>query len=309
MPTNTFRAAVAERFGPPEVIRLVDLPAPQPGPGEVLVAVRTAGLNPVDSRIRSGGFGGQPPVRLGTEFAGVVAAVGPGVTAWQPGDAVIGWGARGADADLVVTDQSRLADKPDALDWDLAGGLSAVGQTALTALDTLQLPPGATVVVHGASGGVGTVLTQLAVAAGLKVIGTAGPASQDHLRSLGATPVLYGDGLAERLAAAAPQGIDASIDLAGTAEAGDVARAVIAAGGRAVTLVPETLASHGLPLVQVRHSRAQLDRLVRAVLAGELRLPVEAIPFTDIVAAHRRLDTRHAVGKIVLDLSDNPYLD
>lgn len=245
---------------------------------------------------------------LGTEFAGVVTEVGHGVTAMKPGDPVIGWGAQGADADLVPTDPSRLAAKPNPLDWDLAGGLSGVGQTALTALDALDLPSGSTLLVHGAPGGVGTMLVQLATAAGIRVLGTAGPTRHDYLGSLGATPLTYGDGLADRIAAAAPDGVDGSIDLAGTPEAGDVARDGIAAGGRAITLVPETMASHGLRLVRVQHSPDKLRRLVDGILGGDLRLPVEAIPFTQIAEAHRRLDGKHSQGKVVLDLSDNPHL-
>ncbi|MFE9817926.1 NADP-dependent oxidoreductase [Streptomyces sp. NBC_00236] len=301
------RIAVARRFGPPTVIAIEEHPSPPLGRRQVRVAVRTGGLNPVDARRRAGTFGGSVPMVLGTEFAGVV--VESDDPEWQPGDEVIGWGAQGADADLVTTDGTLLHTKPADLDWALAGGLSGVGQSALTALDAVSLTPGDVLVVHGAAGGVGTVLTQLAHARGLTVIGTASTPNHEHLRLLGAIPVAYGPGLAGRILAAADgHPVAASIDLAGSKEAGEIAVSVAAAGGQAVTLVPETMASHGIRLVQTRRSRAQLSTLLDGIAAGTLKLPVKALPFTEIVEAHQRLDAQHARGKLVLDLSDNPHL-
>lgn len=303
---QTNRIAVARRFGPPEAIVIEEHPVAELRHGEIRVAVRTGGLNPVDARRRSGSFGGSVPMTLGTEFAGVVAESRD--PRYAVGDEVIGWGVSGADADLVTTDADRLALKPADLDWALAGGLSGVGQSALTALASLRLAAGDVIVVHGAAGGVGTVLTQLAITSGLRVIGTASGANQEHVRSLGAIPVVYGAGLADRIAeATAGSAIAASIDLAGSREAGDIAVAVARAGGQSITLVPETMSSHGIRLVQVRRSAAQLRELLDAV-AGGLVLPVEALPFTRIVEAHRRLDMGHSRGKLVLDLSDNPHL-
>ncbi len=301
------RFAVVRRFGPPEVITIEEHPLRPLGRGEVRVAVRIGGLNPVDARRRSGTFGGGVPLSLGTEFAGVV--IESNDAAWTPGDEVIGWGVEGADADSVVTTGSRLHAKPAAVSWEVAGGLSGVGQSALTALASVSVRPGDVVVVHGASGGVGTVLVQVAVARGLRVLGTGSQASQDYIRDVGATPVVYGPGLAERLAEAADGApIAASIDLAGSREAGDVAVAVQKAGGQAITLVPETMMSHGIRLVQVQRSAKQLQSLLDDVMSGALNLPVTAVPFTQIVEAHRRLDAKHARGKVVLDLADNPLL-
>lgn len=163
--------------------------------------------------------------------------------------------------------------------------------------------------MHGASGGVGTALVQLAVARGIQVIGTTSEANEEYVRSLGATPVRYGSGLAERIADAADgRRVDASIDLAGTREAGDYAVAVMRAGGATVTLVPETMSSHGIRLVQTRPSADGLRELAEALRSGALTLPVEPVPFERIVDAHRRLDAKHARGKLVLDPSDNLHL-
>lgn len=301
------RIAVARAFGAPENIQLEKHPVSALGSGQIRVAVRTGGLNPVDARRRAGKFGGSVPMVFGTEFAGVVVeSTDPKVAI---GTEVIGWGAQGADADLVTSDASRIHPKPQEISWDLAGGISGVGQTALTALNSLQLNKGDTIVVHGASGGVGTVLVQMAAARGLIVIGTAGESNQEYLRSIGAIPVTYGNGVQSRIDEAAEGSpIAASIDLAGSYEAGDVSVAVVRAGGQAITLVPETMSSHGLRLVQVRHTPTQLQELLNASIDGSLVLPVEAIPFVDVAEAHRRLDSKHATGKIVLDLSDNPFL-
>lgn len=303
----TTRIAVARAFGAPDTIAIETHPAEPLGPHAIRVAVRTAGLNPVDSRRRGGTFGGQPPLVFGTEFAGTVTESND--TNYQPGDEVMGWGTVGAHADLITTDATRLTHKPEHLTWELAGGLLGVGQTALTALNALPLKTGQLIVVHGASGGVGTALLQLARARGLDVIGTAGTSNQDYVNSLGATPVQYGPGLEQRIiCAAAGQKIAASIDLAGTQEAGDFAVTVQRAGGQAITLVPETMTSHGLRLISVRHTPAQREELFCATAQGALEIPVATLPFTQIVEAHARLDSKHAQGKLVLDFSDNPHL-
>lgn len=176
-------------------------------------------------------------------------------------------------------------------------------------LTVWALAPGELLVVHGAAGGVGTVLVQLAIAADIDVIGTASERNHAHLRALGATPVAYGEGLAERLTdAAAGRQVSASVDLAGTPEAGDFSTSVSRVGGTAVALVPETMMSHRLELVRTQPSPARLAALLAAVERGEVHLPVQSLPFTEIVEAHRRLDAKRATGKLVLDLSDNPHL-
>lgn len=304
---QTYRVAVARKFGAPEVIGIEEHAIPELPEGAVRVAVRAAGQNPVDSRRRAGTFGGRPPLLFGTEFSGIVyESKDP---AWQVGEEVIGWGSMGADADLVTTDGSRLARKHPDIDWLVAGGLSGAGQTALTALNALQLASGSLLLVHGASGGVGTALVQLAISRGLRVIGVAGASNQEYLRSLGAMPVTYGSGLADRITEAAMElPIAASIDMAGTNESGDVSVAVKRAGGQAITLVPETMSSHGLPLVSVKHSAAQFSELVQAYLGGSLKIEIAQLPFSEVVEAHRRMDAKHSRGKLVLDFADNPFL-
>ena len=301
----THRAAVARRFGPPEVLTIEDVPTSS---GPVLVAPRYSGLNPVDARVRSGAFGGSVPFIPGSEFLGEVIDVAPGVSGVKVGDVVAGSGTPGSNADIVATSPERFIVIDAEGELAELAAVGAVGMTAITVLDTLNLSAPSRIVVHGGAGGVGSVFAQLAVAAGHTVVATASEASQDYLRELGAVPVVYGPGLADRLAAASPDGFDAAVDMVGTREAGDSAAAVRAAGGIAVTIVPETMQSHRLQLVQTRRSRENLERLHDAVRAGDLTVPVTTIPFEDIVAAHRRLDAGHSRGKAVLDHKTNPNL-
>ena len=203
--TSTYRAAVARTFGPPERLRVENLPvAPLPA-GAVRVAVRIGGVNPVDAQMRSGSFGGSAPFVPGTEFAGIVTEVARGVSGVSVGDEVVGFGSPGSDADLVVTSADRLVPKPADLSWELAGAVGAVGQTALTVLDGLRLPAGATVLVHGGSGGVGTMIVQLLVADGHTVVATAGADRADYLRELGAIPLAYGPDLPSSAERAVPE--------------------------------------------------------------------------------------------------------
>ncbi|MGX1590920.1 NADP-dependent oxidoreductase [Glutamicibacter sp. NPDC055491] len=302
-----YRVAVARQFGAPEVISIENHPVQPLAAGEVRVAVRAAGQNPVDARRRAGNFGGQVPLVFGTEFSGIVhESKDPG---WAAGDEVVGWGAVGADADLVLASGDKLAAKPKELPWAVAGGLSGAGQTSLTALAALELQPGDVILVHAAAGGLGSMLVQLAMHQGLVVIGTAGTGNQEYLRQLGVLPVVYGPGLSERVAqAAGGRAIAASIDLAGSMEAGDLARELASGGAQCITLVPETWQSHGLPLVSVRASAQRFAELVRSYRDGGLQLQVNTLEFNDVVKAHRQMDAKHSRGKLVLEMSDNPYL-
>ncbi|WP_394159512.1 zinc-binding dehydrogenase [Galactobacter valiniphilus] len=303
---TTSRIAVARSFGSPDVISLENHALPHLAAGAVRAAVRAAGLNPVDARRRSGGFGGRPPLTFGSEFAGVVVESADPNT--PVGAELVGWTDGGANADLIDVDPRATQPKPEGLDWLTAGGLSGAGQTALTVLDTLNLAPGAVVLIHGAAGGVGTLLTQLAVARGLVVLGTASPKNLDFVRSLGATALDYTGDLPAQITAAAGRPIAASIDLAGSRQAGDLAVAIRQAGGAAVTLVPETMQSHGIQILSSQKTPARLRELLARAVDGSLVLPVEGVPFAELPAAHARMDAKHATGKLVLDLSDNPHL-
>ena len=213
------RAVVFDAYGGPEVLRVVEVPAPEPGPGQIRVRVRAAGVNPIDAKVRGGRLDGRFPVAfpqtLGNEFAGVVDRLGAGVTGCRAGAEVFGFTSMAAYADHVLVGADQVAAKPADLPWVTAAALSAVGQTAYHALRILAVGRGETLLVHAAAGGVGTVAVQLARRLGATVIGTASEGNHDYLRSLGATPVTYGPGLAERVRGLAPGGVDAVLDCVG----------------------------------------------------------------------------------------------
>jgi len=192
------------------VLSVVDEPTPEPGPAEVRIEVRAAGVNPVDYRSYSGAYGADParlPIRPGAEAAGVVTEVGPGAAGpggpVAVGDEVIAYRAPGAYAAELVVPAQAVVPKPATLDWAQASGLMLTGATAWHALTVTDVHAGDTVLIHGASGGVGVMAVQLAAIRGASVVGTASPARHDFLRELGVTPVVYGPGLADRVRNAA----------------------------------------------------------------------------------------------------------
>jgi NADPH2:quinone reductase len=306
------RAVVAPSYGGPEVLTLVDVDPGEPAPGQVLLEVRAAGVNPADWKSYTGAFGTDPsrlPLRLGFEASGVVVAVGPGVDDIRVGKAVL-TPADGAYADQVLVRAGDVLPKPPALGWDEAAGLLLTGATAAHTLQATGVGPGDTVLVHGASGGVGAMVVQLAVERGATVVGTARRAHHDVVAELGAVPVEYGPGLADRVRALTPDGVHAAVDTAGTDEAldvsidlvGDRARiATIAAFARGTELGIRVL-GNGPGADPGTAIRAAARRtLVDLAGAGRIRVRVGATyPLTEVAEAHRRGMAGHVSGKIVL---------
>ena len=299
------RAIVFDSYGAPEVLRPAEVPAPVPGPGQLRVRVKAAGVNPIDAKIRSGRLDGRVPVRfpqgLGNEFAGVVDRVGPGAGGFPVGAEVFGFTSMAAYADQVVVGTEQVTGKPAALPWDVAGALSAVGQTAYHALRLLGVRAGETLLVHAAAGGVGTVAVQLARSLGVHAIGTASEGNHDYLRSLGATPVVYGPGLGGRVRDLAPDGVDAVLDCIG----GDAVRVsldLVADRERIGTVADETAAAaYGVQRIRYERSAATLAELAQLYCAGQLALPVaQSFPLEAARDAHREIETGHVRGKVVL---------
>jgi NADPH:quinone reductase len=311
------RAVVATAFGGPEVLAVIETPVRPPGPGEVQISVRAAGTNPVDYKVYSGNMGrdqARLPMRLGSEAAGVVTGVsdgaeGPGGPI-RAGDEVVAYRIAGAYADDVTVPVSSVIAKPSTLSFEEASGMMLTGVTAAHALAVTQVDAGETVLVHGASGGVGLMAIQLAADAGARVIGTASQDSHGLLREFGAEPVVYGAGLEERVRALAPGGVDVAVDCAGGDEALDTSLALVADRGRIVTIVASRRAFEaGIKVIggapgadpgtEIR-AAARLE-LARLAEDGKLRVVVAATyPLAEAAAAHRALATGHAHGKIVL---------
>jgi NADPH:quinone reductase-like Zn-dependent oxidoreductase len=296
------KAVRFSRFGGPEVLEMVDLPDPHPGPGQVRIAVRAAGVNPSDWKKRRGLMDQDLPQTLGYEAAGVVDEVGDGVADAAVGDHVFGFSADGAaQAELAVL--SHYAPVPPSLDFTGAAALPAAVETATRALDQLGVGSGSTLLVNGASGSVGSAAVQLAVARGARVIGTASPANHEYLRSLGSEPVAYGEGLAGRVRALAPGGVDVALDVAGSGVLPELIE-LAGGGGHVITIADFAGAQeHG-----VRFSSGDAGRAVHAlgeigglIESGRFSLPVaQTFPLTEVAGAHRASEQGRVRGKLVL---------
>jgi NADPH:quinone reductase-like Zn-dependent oxidoreductase len=211
------KAAQFSRFGGPEVLEIVDLPDPHPGPGQVRIVVHAAGINATEWKLRKGelSFGAGLPQTTGRDVAGVVDEIGEGVTDVAVGDRVFGISDDGAGAAELALLTFR-APIPPSLGFIDAAGLPVALETATRSLDQLGIGDGISLLINGAAGGIGSTAVQLAIARGARVIGTASSANHGYLRTLGAEPVAYGEGMAERVRALAPEGVDAALDVAGS---------------------------------------------------------------------------------------------
>ncbi|MGC4791274.1 NADP-dependent oxidoreductase [Micromonospora sp. DT178] len=307
------KAIAIDTYGPADLLTVRDLPDPPVGPDTVLVRVRAAGVNPVDWKVREGYLAGAIPGHFplvpGWDAAGVIEAVGPAVTGFAVGDEVVGYVRRdhvqyGTYAELVPAPERTLAAKPVRASWAEAGGLPLAGLTAYQALQSARTGAGDTVLVHGASGGVGHLAVQIARALGAdRVIGTAGAANHDFVRSLGAEPVAYGDGLADRVRAVAPDGVDVVLDLFG-GDALDVSAELVTRPARLIsTADPEHVTRLGGSYLFVKPSTVDLGMLAGLVDAGRLTVHVErTFPLAQAADAQRLVEAGHVRGKVVLEV-------
>ncbi|QES44904.1 MULTISPECIES: NADP-dependent oxidoreductase [Streptomyces] len=298
------------RHGGPEVETFLDLPVPEPGPGQLLVAVRAAGVNPVDWKLRAGKRRpGQAPLAghevLGSEVAGVVRAVGPGVEGFAVGDPVFGNPVTGGYAEFTLVPADIAAHKPDALSFAEAAVLPVAAATAYDGLRQLDLPAGATLLITGAGGGVGVAATQIAAHFGLRVVGTASAGKKEYVESFGAVHVAPGPRLAERIREAAPGGrVDAVFDLVGGADLAEVAGLLSDRRKLITAAAKETVADlGGAPVARARTS-AVLDEIALLAVAGVLRPQVTATyPLDRAGDALRAVEDGHARGKTVIEVT------
>ncbi|KIF77936.1 NADPH:quinone reductase [Streptomyces sp. 150FB] len=304
------KAYVFTRHGGPEAESFVDRPPPVPGPGQLRVAVRAAGVNPVDWKLRNGYTrpGAAPlelPAVFGSEAAGVVEEVGTGVEGFTPGDAVYGATLTGGYAEHTLLPATVCAHKPDALSYRDAATLPVAAATAYDAVRQVDLRPGATLLVTGVGGGVGVATAQIARSFGLRVIGTASAGKKDFVESLGAVHLPPGPDIARRVRDAAPDGVDAVIDLVGGADLEAVAellgqddRTKLISGADRDTVTR----LGGSPIVRQR-TAAVLDEVAKLVIGGALNPYVtQTFPLERAADALRAVEQGHVQGKIVIEV-------
>lgn len=303
------KAVRFDRYGSVDVLDVVEVEDPTAGEGQVVVRVEAAGINPGEAAIRSGALHERWPATFpsgeGSDLAGVVTEVGPGVDGVSVGDEVIGYtDERASHAELVAVDAEHLTPRPRAVPWEVAGSLYVVGATAYAAVRAVGLREGDVVAVSGAAGGVGTLVVQLARNAGATVVGLASQDHHDWLREHGALPVTYGDGVGERIREAAGDRVDAFIDLFGT---GYVELAI------ELGVAPERIDTIADPGAPERHPGVKIDgnmagaspetlaELAALIAEGRLELPIARVyPLVEVREAFAELERRHTLGKIVL---------
>jgi NADPH:quinone reductase-like Zn-dependent oxidoreductase len=303
------RAYVFTEYGGPEVESLAELPRPTPGAGQLLVAVRAAGVNPVDWKRRTGyrpvgAPAAEVPAVFGGEVAGVVEQLGEGVEGFAVGDAVFGNPVTGGYAEYTLLPVTLAAHKPAELSFVDAATLPIAAATAYDGVRQLDLPPGATLLITGVGGGVGVAAAQIAKHFGLTVIGTASATKKDFVEALGVVHVEAGPGAADRISAAAPAGIDAIYDMVGGAALEEVAELLtdrsklISAGDRA------TVAKlGGSPVERLRNSEV-LDAVARLTVDGVLNpFVTETFPLDQAARALRIVEDGHVRGKLVIEIA------
>lgn len=306
------KAMILNEYGGPEQLRLAEVPDPKYGPSEVRIRVKAAGVNPVDWKLATGGL--DPlmnvdfPLISGWDVAGVVEAVGADSPEFAVGDEVFGylrkdWVQFGAYAELATANVRMLAHKPAALSWEQAAGVPLAGLTAHRAIELSGLREGETVLIHAAAGGVGSLGTQIALARGAKVIGTAGTGNHDYLSQLGATPVEYGEGVIDRVRGVAPDGVDVVLDFVGGGVVAQSAE-LVTDRSRLLSIADHAVDQVGGRVVWVRPDAAGLTELAELATADKLAVHVsETFPLERAADAWRASQSGHTRGKIVLTVS------
>jgi len=304
------KAITYSEYGTPDVLELTDQPMPKVGPGMVLVRIKATSVNPVDWKIMGGHLDPlmdiQFPAIPGWDVAGVVESVGIDAPHFTPGDEVISYARKdyvhgGSFAEYIALPERLLARKPETLDWNESAGLPLTGLTALQVLNRLDVKAGETLLIHGGSGGVGSLGIQIAVARGVKVIATASEKNHEFLRSLGAEPVAYGEGLAGRVKALRPDGVDVVADFVG----GNLESTleVLASNGRHASIADGEVEAHGGTWMWVNPVGAELQQLADLVDEHNIRVEVATtLPLSQAAEAFKLNMEGHTRGKIVVTL-------
>jgi NADPH:quinone reductase-like Zn-dependent oxidoreductase len=297
------RALQFKAYGGPEVVEWGDAPDPHAGPGQIRIAVRAASVNPIDWKTFAGYLSGGQPIAgtgyLGYDAAGVVDEVGEGVTDVSVGDDVFGKGDN-TQAEYAVLDS--WAAKPASIDWAVAAAAGVAGETSERGLRLLDVKSGDTVFVDGGAGGVGAAAVQLAVAGGARVIASSSEANHDYLREIGATPVLYGDGIVDRVRDAAGGPIDAVFDIAGKTPVEDLI-SLAPEPSQVVTIANYTASDAGARVTGGGGDSRPMEALAQVaelLEQNKLVLKVQTFPFERAAEAYRISQGGHVRGKLVL---------
>jgi NADPH:quinone reductase-like Zn-dependent oxidoreductase len=302
------RAVRFDDYGDVDVLQVIDVKDPVAGPGELLIRVKAAGINPGEAKIREGALHDRFPATFpsgqGSDLAGVVERLGDGVDAFAVGDEVIGWtDNRASQAELVAIEAAHATLRPPSVPWEVAGSLFVIGATAWASVRAVSLSEGDTVVVSGAAGGVGVITVQLARRTGATVIGLASEANHGWLTDHGVVPLTYGDGVADRIRAAAPGGVDAFLDLVGGGYV-ELALELGIAPDRINTIADfAAIEKHGVKSEGNAYgAKAEvLAELAGLIAAGELDVPIAATyPLDQVRDAYDELAKGHTRGKIAL---------
>jgi NADPH:quinone reductase-like Zn-dependent oxidoreductase len=291
-------------YGDPSVLEVTDVPEPHAGAGEVRIVVRAAALNPYDWKVRAGFmkdiFPTTFPAIPGLEAAGIVDEVGADVEGVSVGDEVYGFGSR-TWAEFAVL--PHFFGKPAALSWEQAGGLPVIAETALRALEIINPTAGQTLLIDGAAGGVGSAAAQFAIADGVTVIGTASESNHEYLRGLGVVPTTYGPGLADRVAALVPSGVDVALDTAGK---GSVKELIDITGSpkNVVTIADFSAAELGVAVTSQTAAYHALPKAAELAEAGKFTVAIDSVfSLSDAAKAHERSEGGHLTGKVILRVS------
>lgn len=303
------KAVRYDEFGGIDVLRVDEVERPVPGQGQVLVRVKAAGINPSEGVIRTGAladmFPSTFPSGQGSDLAGVIEEVGAGVAGFSPGDEVIGFSQkRGSQAELVLVEAGDLTRKPEKVPWEVAGSLYVVGVTAWGAVHAVHLKEGETVVISGAAGGVGSLAVQLARRTGATVVGLASESNHAWLQRHDVVPVAYGEGVADRIRAAAPSGVDAFIDTFGDGYV-ELALSLGVTADRIDTIADFAAAEkYGVKTdggIAAGPGAKVLAELAGLIADGHLEVPIANVyPLAQVREAYNELERRHTHGKIVL---------
>lgn len=291
---------LAHAYGQSDVLDLETHTLPALASGMARIQVKTAGINPIDARRMTGEFKhADLPQTFGTEYAGVILELNGSQSTWQIGDEVLGSGGAFTHASVIDVPIANLVKKPSNIAWAVAGTIAGAAQTAMTILD--EMGPAQSLLLHGGSGGVGSVLIQIAVDRGINVVATASEKNQDYIRKLGATPVIYGEGLIERIKQVHPTAFDVSIDMIGNEDATQASLQLVKANGFKGTIAGRKLSSNQIQPIWVKRNVQNLQHVVDGVADGRFQWAVSReYPFVQAQQAYADILEGHTKGKSVL---------